>query len=67
MKNEGMEISGANTFTSELGKLVTDDVHLFEVNEKFEVLDFGPVLIELPEEIVKDLSTDQKYMYKMSR
>ena len=44
MKSEGMETSGANTFTGELGKLVTEDVHLFEVNEKFEVLDFGPDL-----------------------
>ena len=34
------------------------------MNEKL-VLDIGPDLIELPEEIVKDIRTDQKNMYRI--
>ena len=39
-------------------------VHLCEVNGKFEVHLFGPDLIELSKDIVKGLSTDQKYFQK---
>ena len=34
-----METSGANSFTGELGQLIKDEVHLYEVNDNF--LDFG--------------------------
>jgi hypothetical protein len=65
MKDQGMETSGANTFTGELGQLVKDDVHDFEVNESFEKLDFAADLRDIPEEIIADLSGDQKYLYKI--
>ena len=67
MKNLGMETTGANTFSGVLGQLVKDDVHEFEVNENFEKLEFATDLRELPDYIVADLSTDQKYMYKITR
>ena len=65
MKNLGMETSGANSFVGELGDLIKDDVHLYEVDEKFEVLEFGHELRDIPDSIVEDLSTDQKYFYKI--
>ena len=65
MKDQGMETSGANSFTGELGDLVKDEVHLYEVNNNFEILDFGCELRELPEEVIADLSTDQKYLYQI--
>ena len=60
MKEQGMETSGANSFTGELGHLIEDEVNLYELNENFEVLDFGQEMRELPEDIIADLSTDQK-------
>ena len=65
MKDQGMETSGSNSFTGELGDLVKDEVHLYEVNNNFEILDFGCELRELPEEVIADLSTDQKYLYQI--
>ena len=65
MRDQGMETSGSNTFSGELGKFVKDEVHLFEVNERFEVLDFAEDLKEIDEEIVDGLSTDQKYLYNI--
>ena len=67
MKDPGMETSGANSFTGELGSLVKDEVHCFEVNDDFEVLDSAEDLKEISDEIVSDMSTDQKYMYKISK
>ena len=57
MKDQGMETSGSNPFSGELGFFVKDDVHLFEVNEGFEVLDFAEDLKEIEDEIVAELST----------
>ena len=45
--------------------MIKDEVHLYEVNEKFEVMDFGDDLKDIPDDIVADLSTDQKYFYKI--
>ena len=67
MKSRGMETSGVNCYSGELGPLIKDDVHEYEVNDKFEKLDFAIDLREVPKEIVEDLSTDQKYMYKITK
>ena len=65
MKYHCMVISGTNSLEGELGELIKDEVHLYEVNDKFEVWKFGNGLRDLPDDIVTDLSTDQKYMYKI--
>ena len=65
MKDQGMETSGKNSFTGDIGKMIKEDVHLFEVNERFETISVGEDLPEIPEEIVSQLSTDQKYLYKV--
>lgn len=65
MKNEGMETTGANSFRGEIGDLIKDEVNLYEVNEGFEVLNCGCELREIPEDIVTDLSKDQKYLYRI--
>ena len=65
MKQQGMETSGKNSFTGEIGKLIQDDVHLFEVNKKFETIAIGEELREIPDEVVSQLSTDQKYLYQI--
>ena len=62
-----METSGKNCFTGEIGKLIKDDVHLFEVNEKFENISVGKELHDMPEYILSQLSTDQKYLYQIVR
>ena len=67
MKNRGMETSGADCYTGDLGPIIKDDVHEYEVNDNFEKLDFATDLRELPQEVVENLSTDQKYMYKISK
>ena len=61
MKSRGMETSGVNCYSGELGPLIKDDVHEYEVNDKLEKFDFAIDLREVPKEIVEDLSTDQKW------
>ena len=65
MKDQGMETSGVNSFTGELGDLIKDNVNEYEVNDNFEVLDFAKDLRDLSEDIIADLSSDQKYLYKI--
>ena len=60
-----MVTSGANSFEGELGELIQDEVDLYEVNDKFEVLEIGNDLRDIPDDIVFDLSIEQKYMYKI--
>ena len=67
MKDQGMETSGANSFTGEIGDLIKGDVHMYEVNDKLEVLELGNELRDIPEEVVTDLSTDQKYLHRIVR
>ena len=49
MKDQGMETTGANSFTEELGHLITGEVHLDEFYHKLE---FGKELRNILEEII---------------
>ena len=57
--------TGEHTFSGILGKTACGEVHLFSVNPHFNPTDIGEPPLEMPEKIVKDLSTDQKYLYKI--
>ena len=50
-------------FSGILGQLLLK-VKDMKPNYNFKKIDLGPGLIELPENVVKDLSTDQKILYK---
>ena len=52
-----------NKWSSDIGKML--DVTGFEVNPKFQTITVGTAPIYLSEEIVKDLSTDQSYAYRI--
>ena len=65
MNSLGLEITGPNKFKRQIGQLISDELHLFEVNEKFETIVESEGLRELSKEIENDLSTDQKYLYKI--
>ena len=54
--------SGNNTFTGPIGKLLPSVTEL-DMNQNFQRICCGPPLIKLPEEVIKDLSTDQHYGY----
>ena len=41
MRDQGMETSWANSFTGELGHLIKEEVHLYEVNGNLEIMNFG--------------------------
>ena len=47
--------------------MIDDDVHEFEFNEKFPVIDAPFPLREMPPHVVNDLSTDQNYSYRVGR
>ena len=64
MKSGCMETHGTIIFTDDIGKLITDCTAPYEMNEKL-LLVIGPDLIKLPEQIVKYIRTDQKYMFKI--
>ena len=53
-----------NTFSGPLGKELNNVVNL-EINPRFKPITVGPTLIELEQEIIEDLSTDQKYGYRI--
>ena len=61
----GLEITDPNKFKGDIGQIISDELHLYEVNQKFEVLGDGESLRDLSEDVVIDLSTDQKYLYKI--
>ena len=65
LRSQGMETSGANTFTGEIGDLIKDEVHLFEVDPNFEKIESGETFPEISDAVVSDLSTDQKYIYQI--
>ena len=50
-----------------MGKLICEDVHEFEFNPDFEVISPPFPLRELPEEVIRDLSTDQAYAYRITK
>ena len=62
------ELDGKTTskaeFSGPIGKLLTKITEM-ERNYSFKPISIGPGLIELREEIVKELSSDQKYAYKI--
>ena len=60
-----METSGVNTFTGEIGTLIKDEVHLFEVNPNFEKIAIEENFIDISDEGFSDLSTDQKFLYQI--
>ena len=51
-------------FQGPLGKAL-DTVTNLPINKRFKALNNGNDMIELPDEIVKDLSTDQRYGYEI--
>ena len=57
--------SSGNTFTGPVGKLLSDDVQDFVTNQNFKRIVVEDGIKELPEEVVKDLSNDQKHGYKL--
>ena len=50
-----------------LGKIIDDDVHLFEFNENFPVIEPIFPLREMPTHVINDLSTDQRYSYRVAK
>ena len=50
-------------FSGPIGKMLKD-VEKMKPKYNFDKIDGGPGLIELPEEVIRDLSTDQNLMYK---
>jgi hypothetical protein len=55
--------SSKTGFSGPLGKLLPKVKHM-KPSYTFKKIDLGPGLIELPEEVVRDLSTDQNLLYK---
>ncbi|XP_065671449.1 uncharacterized protein LOC136089407 [Hydra vulgaris] len=53
-----------NKWSGDLGKLL-DTVTDLEINKNFEMVTLGEPLIVLPDKIVKDLSSDQAYGYRI--
>ena len=61
---DGPTLSG-NKYSGDIGKLF-DSVTELEINPNFEKVAIGPPLIELTDKVIKDLSTDQAYAYKIT-
>lgn len=59
------KITSDHTFSGPLGKTLADAVN-FEVNPRFLPLETGQNLVDLHEDVINDLSTDQKYGYQMA-
>ena len=53
-----------HTFSGPLGKALGDVVNL-EINPKFTPITVGPPPIDLEQDVIDDLSTDQKYGYRI--
>ena len=54
-----------NRWSGPIGQLLDTATEL-EVDPKFTKIDAGPPLIQLRQEVIKDLSTDQSYAYKIT-
>jgi hypothetical protein len=57
--------SSGNTFTGPVGQIRIEEVQDFVPNPNFKRIHVEDGIIELPDEIVKDLSNDQKHGYKL--
>lgn len=55
-----------NKWSGTLGNMLDEATHL-EINAKFPKLEVGPPIPVLPEEVVRDLSTDQSYAYHIAQ
>ena len=53
-------------WSGELGKMLKS-VDSMEREYSFKVINKGPELIELPEDVLKDLSTDQNLLYQLAK
>ena len=53
-----------NQFSGSIGKALSNATE-YDINPNFTPISIGPPLIELPEEVIGDLSTDQHYGYKI--
>ena len=60
---DGKTLSNSK-WSSELGKML-DTVTELNINSNFETVTLGEPLIDLPDKILKDLSTDQAYGYRI--
>ena len=54
-----------NRWSGPVGQLLDSATDL-EINPNFTKIDIGPPLIELRQEVIKELSTDQYYAYKIT-
>ena len=54
-----------NTFSGPIVKIIKTNVEDIEINQKFKKIITGEDIFDLPNEVVDDLSTDQKYRYMM--
>ena len=57
--------SSGNTFTGPIGKMLTDDVQDFINNPNFKRVEVEEGVHELSEDVVKDLSNDQKHGWNL--
>ena len=57
--------TGEHTFSDVLGKTICGEVHKLPISSNFTPLAIGEPPVEMPESVEKDLSTDQKYLYKI--
>ena len=53
-----------HSFSGPIGKLLNDVVNL-DINPRFTPITVGPPPIELDDDVIDDLSTDQKYGYRI--
>ena len=58
--------SGPNSYSGQICK-VLNTVDEMEFNQNFVPITNGPDLVDLPSDIVADLSDDQKYSYRITK
>ena len=61
---DGPTASG-NTFTGKVCKLICDEVQDYVTNPDFKRIDVEEGILDLPDDVVEDLSHDQKHGYKL--
>ena len=59
--------SSDTKFTGTLGIEICKDVQDYEINSNFKKISDGPGVCELPPDVVQDLSTDQRYAYRIAQ
>ena len=60
------KVTSGDSWTGNIGKLLKK-VNSLPFAEHFEAVSVGPPLEELDEHVIRDLSNDQKYGYKICR